>query len=293
MPWHSLQVGDWVVLAVQLSVDAGHVELADLIVAGGAIHCVDDRLARPDMGGVDLRVALAAGNVPKPARLLAVAGMAHFGRVDVHRFPVACAAQSLIGMATHAIPRQPHPAHRRRCGSCAADGSPGRRAERWPVFPRARHELSSGEPVSICEWHFVQVAAIFLRLIEDAGSVCGKMRCGVWQLAQFGATGKSLLQQRLAVNALGVGARREMLESYVKRLEDLERIADSFKGVSKSFAIQAGREIRIIVENSNIGDEGLTLLAHDIRKKIEKELSYPGQIKIVVIREARAVEFAR
>ena len=102
-----------------------------------------------------------------------------------------------------------------------------------------------------------------------------------------------LVQAADTLSAARPGARREMLESYVKRLEDLERIADSFKGVSKSFAIQAGREIRIIVENSNIGDDGLTLLAHDIRKKIEKELSYPGQIKIVVIREARAVEFAR
>lgn len=103
----------------------------------------------------------------------------------------------------------------------------------------------------------------------------------------------ALVQAADTLSAARPGARREMLENYVKRLEDLERIADSFKGVSKSFAIQAGREIRIIVENINIPEEGLTLLARDIRKKIEKELSYPGQIKIVVIREARAVEFAR
>jgi ribonuclease Y len=103
----------------------------------------------------------------------------------------------------------------------------------------------------------------------------------------------ALVQAADTLSAARPGARREMLENYVKRLEDLERIADSFKGVSKSFAIQAGREIRIIVENSNIGDDGLTLLARDIRKKIEKELSYPGQIKIVAIRETRAVEYAR
>jgi ribonuclease Y len=102
-----------------------------------------------------------------------------------------------------------------------------------------------------------------------------------------------LVQAADTLSAARPGSRREMLENYVKRLEDLERIADSFKGVSKSFAIQAGREIRIIVENVNIKDEGLTLLARDIRKKIEKELSYPGQIKIVVIREARAIDFAR
>lgn len=102
-----------------------------------------------------------------------------------------------------------------------------------------------------------------------------------------------LVQAADTLSAARPGARREMLENYVKRLEDLERIADSFKEVSKSFAIQAGREIRIIVENSNVGDDCLVLLARDIRKKIEKELSYPGQIKIVVIREARAVEYAR
>jgi ribonuclease Y len=102
-----------------------------------------------------------------------------------------------------------------------------------------------------------------------------------------------LVQAADTLSAARPGARREMLENYVKRLEDLERIADSFKEVSKSFAIQAGREIRIIVENSNIGDESLAMLARDIRKKIEKDLSYPGQIKIVVIRESRAVEYAR
>lgn len=89
------------------------------------------------------------------------------------------------------------------------------------------------------------------------------------------------------------GARREMLESYIKRLEDLEKIAMSFNGVSKSFAIQAGREIRILVEGDKINDDQSTILCKDIAGKIEKELTYPGQIKVTVIRETRAVDYAK
>ena len=89
------------------------------------------------------------------------------------------------------------------------------------------------------------------------------------------------------------GARQEMLESYVKRLEDLEKIATSFEGVTKSYAIQAGREIRIMVEGKIVDDDRSFLICRDIAKKIEKELTYPGQIKVTVIRETRAVEYAR
>jgi ribonuclease Y len=89
------------------------------------------------------------------------------------------------------------------------------------------------------------------------------------------------------------GARREMLESYIKRLEDLERIAMSFKGVSKSFAIQAGREIRIMVEGEKVSDDQSIILCKDIAAKIEKELTYPGQIKVTVIRETRSVDYAK
>ncbi len=89
------------------------------------------------------------------------------------------------------------------------------------------------------------------------------------------------------------GARQEMLESYVKRLEELEKIATSFEGVTKSYAIQAGREIRIMVEGKIVGDDQSFVLCRDIAKKIEKELTYPGQIKVTVIRETRAVEYAR
>ena len=84
-----------------------------------------------------------------------------------------------------------------------------------------------------------------------------------------------------------------MLESYVKRLEDLEKIATSFPGVEKSYAMQAGREIRVIVANHSINDEGAVVLSNDIAKKIEAELSYPGQVRITVIRETRAVSYAK
>jgi ribonuclease Y len=96
-----------------------------------------------------------------------------------------------------------------------------------------------------------------------------------------------------ALSGARPGARREMLESYVKRLEELERISNSFKGVEKSFAVQAGREIRIIVEPRAINDEQAGTLAHDVARKIENEMTYPGQIKVTVIRETRASEIAK
>jgi ribonucrease Y len=96
-----------------------------------------------------------------------------------------------------------------------------------------------------------------------------------------------------ALSGARPGARREMLESYVRRLEDLERISNSFKGVEKCFAVQAGREIRIIVQPTVVGDDQATMLAHEVARKIESEMTYPGQIKVTVIREIRASEFAR
>ena len=84
-----------------------------------------------------------------------------------------------------------------------------------------------------------------------------------------------------------------MLESYIKRLEELEDIALSFRGVNKSYAIQAGREIRIMVEGKAVNDDQSFILCKDIANKIEKDLSYPGQIKVTVIREIRAVEYAK
>ena len=102
-----------------------------------------------------------------------------------------------------------------------------------------------------------------------------------------------IVQAADALSGARPGARREMLESYIKRLEELERIASSFHGVEKSYAIQAGREIRIVVNSEKMSDDAIFLLSKDIAKKVETELSYPGQIKIVVIRETRAVEYAR
>ncbi|MFO7460521.1 MAG: ribonuclease Y [Desulfatiglandales bacterium] len=102
-----------------------------------------------------------------------------------------------------------------------------------------------------------------------------------------------LVQAADTLSGARPGARQEMLESYVKRLNELEKIATSFEGVSKSYAIQAGREIRIMVEGKVVDDDHAFLICRDVAKKIEKELTYPGQIKVTVIREVRAVDYAK
>ena len=96
-----------------------------------------------------------------------------------------------------------------------------------------------------------------------------------------------------AISASRPGARGESLDNYVKRLDDLQQIAESFPGVERSFAIQAGREIRILVRPEEIDDIASNRLARDVVKKIEEQLQYPGQIKVTVIRETRAVDYAR
>jgi len=101
-----------------------------------------------------------------------------------------------------------------------------------------------------------------------------------------------LVQAADSLSGARPGARKELLENYVKRLEDLESIASAFKGVTNTYAIQAGRELRVIVESGTISDEDATLLSRDIVKKIEESLTFPGQIKVTVIRETRAVEYA-
>ena len=101
-----------------------------------------------------------------------------------------------------------------------------------------------------------------------------------------------LVQAADGLSGARPGARKELLENYIKRLEDLEKIANSFNGVSNSYAIQAGREIRVIVESGKVSDEESVMISRDIVKKIEESLTFPGQIKVTVIRETRAVEYA-
>ena len=102
-----------------------------------------------------------------------------------------------------------------------------------------------------------------------------------------------LVQAADAISAARPGARRENLENYIKRLEKLEEVTSSFPGVEKSYAIQAGREVRIMVKPDQVSEDQMVLLARDIAKKIEEELEYPGQIKVHVLRETKVIEYAK
>ncbi len=113
------------------------------------------------------------------------------------------------------------------------------------------------------------------------------------QEVEYACIEAPIVQIADAISASRPGARGEAMDTYVKRLEDLQAIAESFNGVEKSFAVQAGREVRILVRPEEIDDLTATRLARDIVRKIEDTLTYPGQIKVTVIRETRAVEYAK
>ena len=138
----------------------------------------------------------------------------------------------------------------------------------------------------------LEIGIDFLRKHGESEAVIGAMAAHHLDI-DWPSLEAMIVQAADAISAARPGARRDILESYVKRLEKLEDIADSFKGVSKAFALQAGREIRIMVESEKISDEEAVWLSKDIARRIENELEYPGHIKVTVIRETRAIEYAK
>ncbi len=136
------------------------------------------------------------------------------------------------------------------------------------------------------------IGAELAKRLQESADVCGAIEAHHSDVEPQ-TVEAVLVQAADAISASRPGARRETLESYVKRLENLETIAESHKGVEKSYAIQAGREIRVMVRPQEIDDDASIILARDIAKQIEEELEYPGQIKVTVIRENRAIEYAR
>ena len=144
----------------------------------------------------------------------------------------------------------------------------------------------------VTEGTHTQIGADFLRRYKESEIVVNAAEAhhgDVPMLSPYPV----LVQTADAISGSRPGARREPLEAYIKRLQQLEEVADSFKGVSKAYAIQAGREIRVIVEHDRIDDLAASVLASDIAEKIESDMQYPGQIKVTVIREMRATEFAK
>ena len=138
----------------------------------------------------------------------------------------------------------------------------------------------------------LQIGIEFLRQHGESAAVVDAMAAHHMDI-DWPSLEAMIVQAADAISAARPGARRDILESYIKRLEQLEGIADSFKGVSKAFALQAGREIRIMVESEEVSDEEAVWLSKDIAKRVENELEYPGQIKVTVIRETRAIDYAR
>ena len=160
--------------------------------------------------------------------------------------------------------------------------------------PSAPRSCTTSARRSIARWRArtSQIGIDFLRKHGESEAVVMAMAAHHMDI-DWPSLEAMIVQAADAISAARPGARRDILESYVKRLEKLEGIADSFKGVSKSFALQAGREIRIMVESEKISDEEAVWLSKDIARRIENELEYPGQIKVTVIRETRAVDYAK
>jgi len=142
------------------------------------------------------------------------------------------------------------------------------------------------------EGSHVQIGAEVAKRYKESGNIVNAIEAHHGDV-DFQTLEAVLIQSADAISAVRPGARRETLEAYIKRLENLENIADSFEGVEKSYAIHAGREIRIMVKPDRIDDYTSIQVARDIVKKIEGELEYPGQIKVTVIRETRAVDYAK
>jgi len=137
------------------------------------------------------------------------------------------------------------------------------------------------------------IGADFARRFGEIPEVCEAISGHHDHDPEYQTVEAVLVQAADAISGARPGARRESVEHYVKRLEALESVANSFEGVEKSFAIQAGREVRIVVRPDEVDDIGATRLARDVVKRIEETLQYPGQVKVTVVRETRAVDYAR
>lgn len=174
------------------------------------------------------------------------------------------------------------------CGLMAAEmGEDVKAARRAGLF----HDLGKAMDHSIEGSHAV-IGADFAKKYGEAEAVCHAIRSH-HEDEKPRTVLAYLTQAADTLSGARPGARKSMMEHYIQRLEDLESIANSFEGVERTFAIQAGREIRVIVDSSRVTDEQSLMLSRDIARKIEKEMKYPGQIKISVVRETRAVEHAR
>jgi ribonuclease Y len=153
------------------------------------------------------------------------------------------------------------------------------------------HDLGKAVDQEI-EGSHAQVGAQIARKHGESPSVCHAIEAHHGDVAPTEALAH-LVDAANVLSGQRPGARREMLESYVQRLGDLEKIATSFAGVEKAFAIQAGREVRVLVENASVSDEDARLLSRDIARRVETELAFPGQIRVAVVRETRATDYAK